>query len=231
MAITTRARSRDEKRERRHEILGATAALFLETPYDRVTMAEVARRCGLAKGTLYLYFRTKEELFLALAERDLELFFAEVNGRIGHTTPPGPEPHDPVAADVLGAEALATLLVDAALRRESFTRFLSMLHLIFEQNVGAKVALAFKRFLLAHVLETGTLLDAARPSLGEGGGATLLLRTHAFLIGLTQMASPSKVVERVLRRPEMGVFVIDLRKELFESILALIHHTNPRRNS
>ena len=108
MAITTRARSRDEKRERRHEILGATAALFLETPYDRVTMAEVARRCGLAKGTLYLYFRTKEELFLALAERDLELFFAEVNGRVGNARPPGPEPYDPVAADVLGSEALAT---------------------------------------------------------------------------------------------------------------------------
>lgn len=47
-------------------ILDAARRLIAESGFDGVTMAELAARAGLAKGTLYLYVRTKEELFLAL---------------------------------------------------------------------------------------------------------------------------------------------------------------------
>ena len=38
--------------------------MFLQTNYEAVTIAAVAQESGLAKGTVYLYFKTKEELFL-----------------------------------------------------------------------------------------------------------------------------------------------------------------------
>ncbi|GGM01376.1 TetR/AcrR family transcriptional regulator [Deinococcus aerophilus] len=61
-----RARSATEKRQRRDDILRAAERLWAGTSYTDLSMNEVAREAGLAKGTLYLYFGTKEDLFLEL---------------------------------------------------------------------------------------------------------------------------------------------------------------------
>jgi AcrR family transcriptional regulator len=50
----------------RHRILRAAEAVFIRREYDRVRMEDVARACGVAKGTLYLHFPGKRELYLAL---------------------------------------------------------------------------------------------------------------------------------------------------------------------
>lgn len=55
--------------ERFHEIVQAATAVFLEQGYQRTQMGDVAERAGLAKGTLYLYFESKEALFDAALER------------------------------------------------------------------------------------------------------------------------------------------------------------------
>lgn len=61
-----RARSGEEKEARRAAILRAAREMIDESGFDAVTMSALAQRAGLSKGTLYLYVRTKEELFLAL---------------------------------------------------------------------------------------------------------------------------------------------------------------------
>jgi AcrR family transcriptional regulator len=45
-------------------------------------MAELAEQCGLAKGTLYLYFDSKEELFLAALELELAAWFEHLATRV-----------------------------------------------------------------------------------------------------------------------------------------------------
>ncbi len=50
---------RDDKRER---ILAAATAVFAERDFHQVSVSEVARRAGVGKGTLYLYFQTKDDL-------------------------------------------------------------------------------------------------------------------------------------------------------------------------
>lgn len=61
-----RARSEDEKEARKAAILAAAREMIAVVGFDGVTMSGLAKRAGLAKGTLYLYVRTKEELFLLL---------------------------------------------------------------------------------------------------------------------------------------------------------------------
>ncbi len=55
-------------------ILKAAKRLFLCRRFDRVLMDDIARAAGCAKGTLYLYFRTKEDLYLGILTRDFDLF-------------------------------------------------------------------------------------------------------------------------------------------------------------
>ena len=52
--------------QRRAEILEAALALFSSKGFHDTTMEEVANAAGVAKGTIYLYFQSKEHLLLAL---------------------------------------------------------------------------------------------------------------------------------------------------------------------
>lgn len=51
---------------RQQQILDAARELFVSLGYSNVALDEVARRAGLAKGTLYLHFKDKEHLYAAL---------------------------------------------------------------------------------------------------------------------------------------------------------------------
>ena len=64
-----RARSETEKLEREGSILTATEILLRQSDYDSMTMQAVATAAGLAKGTLYLYFTSRESLVLAVYGR------------------------------------------------------------------------------------------------------------------------------------------------------------------
>jgi AcrR family transcriptional regulator len=55
--------------DKRSRILGAAQNLFLRYGVKRTTLDDVVREAGIAKGTLYLYFDSKDELFAAVAER------------------------------------------------------------------------------------------------------------------------------------------------------------------
>src|SRR5437763_1483789 len=87
MRILQRALAVEDKEQRRHQILDAAEKLFLKHPARMASVAEVAEAAGLAKGTVYLYFPSKEEMLLALHERHVSAFFAELSALLDG---PGP---------------------------------------------------------------------------------------------------------------------------------------------
>ena len=64
--VHLRARSDDAKRERRQFILSTADQLLRRDGFDAFTMNKLAAAADLAKGTLYLYFATREELVLVI---------------------------------------------------------------------------------------------------------------------------------------------------------------------
>mgnify|MGYP006278766853 FL=1 len=60
-----------EKLQRQNDILDAAENVFFEKGYGTATMDDVAAEAELSKGTLYLYFKTKEELYFGLTHRAL----------------------------------------------------------------------------------------------------------------------------------------------------------------
>src|SRR5689334_11341256 len=72
------------KRERRKEarpgeLLDAALDLFVEKGFAATRAEEVAARAGVSKGTLFLYFPSKEELFKAVVRENISGRFAEWN--------------------------------------------------------------------------------------------------------------------------------------------------------
>jgi AcrR family transcriptional regulator len=60
----------EDRVERAERILDAAAELLLRAGYRRTTVEDVAERAGVGKGTVYLHWKNREELFLAVLLRE-----------------------------------------------------------------------------------------------------------------------------------------------------------------
>jgi TetR/AcrR family transcriptional regulator len=72
--MSTISRREREKRRRREEIAEAAEALFSEKGFRGTTMQEISERVELSKGTIYLYFKSKEELYLSVCVKGIAEF-------------------------------------------------------------------------------------------------------------------------------------------------------------
>jgi len=73
-------RSKREQREDR--ILDAAAELMLRWGYNKTTIDDIARLAGVAKGTIYLHWKTREDLFTALMRREYNRLARDIQQRI-----------------------------------------------------------------------------------------------------------------------------------------------------
>jgi AcrR family transcriptional regulator len=69
----------DRAQERRQQIMQAALACFARKGYHKTTMDDIVAESGLSKGTLYWYFKSKDELFFSL----INSFFLEMQQDIG----------------------------------------------------------------------------------------------------------------------------------------------------
>jgi AcrR family transcriptional regulator len=200
-----RAIDQNEKQERRSMILNTAARLFLENPFEAISMEQIARESGLAKGTLYLYFKTKEALFLEILRQELDQWFTELEQALNEL-------------ETVNSEALVSLyagcLTDSLSAHPLLLRLLPILHAVLERNISIDEARAFKLELRDHLLSTGSLIENRFSFLQPGQGVKLLLEIYALLIGLQSMSEPAPAIAAILSEPGMELFQIDLKTAL-----------------
>jgi AcrR family transcriptional regulator len=76
--VRGQVRNRRRKHERPEEILAAALTEFVTRGYGATSIEQVARRAGVAKGTVYLYFPSKEALFKAVVQRSIAARFQDL---------------------------------------------------------------------------------------------------------------------------------------------------------
>lgn len=95
MSTATGPRSLKERQreERERLILEAGEELILEKGYHETSMDDIAARVGVSKGTVYLHFPGKEDLILALLERDMRDFAGILDAILASDDSPGAKLH------------------------------------------------------------------------------------------------------------------------------------------
>jgi AcrR family transcriptional regulator len=212
MAIKRRARTDEQKIARRQDIVDVAWEVYQARRYDEISISEIARVAGLAKGTVYLYFDTKEALFLAVQEEQLAAW--------GDTLDAG-------LRDLAGRDdvaAVGSLFCESLTSRPALTRLFSILHVILEHNIDYETALGLKWMLLYRIATTGAFLEACLSFLEKGQGAHLLFQVYMFVIGLQQLANPAPVIKKVIEQePEMAAFDLDFAAECTSFMMTLLH--------
>ena len=165
-----RARTQEQKDFRRMQILDAAEGHFHEVGYETFSMASLARVAGVVKGTLYLYFKTREEVFLTLYNRSLV--------RWSHIF------IDHLSADMTDRD-YASVLYKTALDDGSFIPLLIRLEHVIEHNVAIESLIESKRIFIERVdhmaEQTASILDLTRAQASELVGTMGVLLVGATM--------------------------------------------------
>jgi AcrR family transcriptional regulator len=204
--MTRRARDDDAKLARRTEILAAARALFLADDRQLPSVAAIASAAGLAKGTLYLYFATKEEIFIALLDAEFSGLLDVVQGAL--------QTHGSAAQRV---NATIAQMVEYLDRHPEFLRLDAMAYSVLEQNLPESVVRAFKTNLTQGLAAGGALLDSVL-ALPAGHGSRLLLRSYALIRGLWQTLDYPPALQPLLAEPAFAIIRPPFRSELQASL-------------
>jgi len=174
-----RARTSGDKALRQSTILAAARRVFAVRGWEGFGMSEVAARAGVVKGTLYLYWPTKEHLLLELLEELLDGLLTDFDARLD-------------ALDVgRPPERLVDLLCRVLRRHAPVEHLLALFQTVLRRSVTRRSADRFKQRLLIRLATTGARLERHIPGLQAGEGLRVILHANALLIGLVQMADPS----------------------------------------
>ena len=153
---------------RKEEIIDACAALYETMSLREITIKLIGARTSFTRTSIYNYFETREEIFLALLQREYEAWTADLDAL----------PAQPDAA------ALADALARTLERRGTMLRLLSMNLYDIEANSRVENLAAFKTVYAASMQAVRRLLARSGPALSGPAAERFLYAFYPFLFGI-----------------------------------------------
>ena len=196
-----------DKQARREAILQAAARLFVDGDGALPSAAQIAAAAGLAKGTVYLYFRTKEEIFSALLIAEIGALLNAVEAALAQAC--GPR-RDRVAA-FLDAYAGHLEAAPALLRLDALG------YGVLDRNLAPDARLQLKTAFLQLMTQAGAVVERAL-GLPPRRGVPLLLRSFALTRGLWQSSAPEGPPAPWSPAYEDAALYTDFQQELREAL-------------
>lgn len=198
--------SPEERELRIAQLLDAAVALWLETPERIPSVAEVAERAGIAKGAVYLYFKSKEDLLLAVHERQIAVFFDAVAERASSDQP-------------MDFEAVMSLTVLHLVEPPMFLPLATLVAGLRHKGVTPEVGREFEQRMAERLRLAGSLLCRHFPLPDELSGVRLLMRSFALIMGLWQLMGSE---QPMCASPEVSAMLLpDYPSELHAALNAL----------
>ena len=148
-------RKKMEKQMRRSQILGAARKLLISQGMDNISISKISRESQLSVGTIYFYYKSKEDIFIALQEEGLSLLLDIIQQIHGRKTMP------PDRKLVKIADAYYTFTRDQQEYYNIINYFLSSPRIFFNEDQKKHVDMAGSRILqviqeiVLHGIDTG----------------------------------------------------------------------------
>lgn len=213
MTSFQRARSEEQRTERRRAILATAAAMLAEMPVAQVSLNELSRRVGLAKSNVLRYFESREAVLLELLGSESRTWLAELDEilQVGEAGPR--ERGDRVAAIIATSLAGRPVLCDLVSAQAA----------VLERNVSPEVAATYKRAAIAMAVEFSHLLRRCLPEFDTNGAMQLAGFTLMSAGTIWASACPSDAMLIAYdAHPELAALRLDFADTLRRLLEVLI---------
>ena len=211
-SLYLRARSPEQKEERRRHLLETAKSLLLEIPdVHDLGVNELARRAQMTKSNVYRYFESSEAVLLEVLVEEYMLWRVDLGKALARSGKrSGTIEHI--------ARAFSATLV----ARPLLCRLTSIFPSILERNVTVERIVQLKHGLLAVRKQTALDFHGFVPSISPSAFERFIHFALPLLIGLWPLGNPGEVAAAVEARPDLATLRYRFQQDLEEGMLMLL---------
>ncbi len=170
---------------RKEEIINACAALYETMGFKDITIRDIAAKTSFTRTSIYNYFQTKEEIFLALLQREYEAWIADLKSI-------------PQKDAARSAAELADALAHTLEKRGCMLKLLSMNLYDMEGNSRIENLVAFKSVYACAMRAITHCLEAFFPRMTAGDIQGFLYAFFPFLFGIYPYTTATKKQQKAM---------------------------------
>ena len=156
---------------RREEIVSACEKLYHTMSFKEISIIEIGKITSFTRTSIYNYFNTKEEIFLALLQKEYELWILELEKIIAENKN-------------LSTEEFADLIAKSLENRRQLLKLLSMNHFDMEMNSRQENLIEFKKVYGKSLSTVKKCLDKFFPEKSEVEKENFLYAFFPFIYGI-----------------------------------------------
>lgn len=201
-----RARTNNQIQKRQNDILNACSKVFDNHGYDEITLKMISDETAISRTTMYTYYKTKEDIFLDLIEREYLTWYDTLLNQF----------HDQMDR-VTFCKILATTL----LSQKQFLRLLSIQNTIIEQNSDPAHLVDFKKrtAVIFDAFEQG--LTTTFPQSNKSDRDCFIVHFSIYSLGFYPYMHPNQKQIQSLQQADVQVPEINDEQLLYDGIFRL----------
>ena len=216
-----RARSAEQRAERRRAILATAATMLTEMPVADVSLNELSRRVGLAKSNVLNYFDSREAVLLELSGNELTAWVQDLAAALAAISPALPREER--------GEQLIAAVVGTLSRRPVLCDLISSQAAVLERNITTETALSFKRSAAVAYQQMIEVVAGVLPELGTDG-AGHFIATASLLAGAiwTHSHPVPAILAAYQADPALEALRMSFEPSLTDGLKTLLYGAMPR---
>ena len=191
---------------RREEIVNACEKLYQTMSFKEITIKEISISTSFSRPSIYNYFQTKEEIFLALMQREYERWAAEVDTLA--------EEHD-----LMSANDFAAALAHSLEKHEQLLKLLAMNHYDMEENSRPERLTEFK---VAYAASLDAVRACIRKFFPERDCESFIFVFFPFLFGVYPYSVATQKQLDAMREAKMEFKMHSIFEIVYSCVLQLL---------
>ena len=194
--------------KRREEIINACERLYQSMSFRDITLKEIGNVTSFSRPTIYNYFQTKEEIFLALYEREYGRWNEDLIGILnGH--------------EDLSNEELADELAKSISKRKQLLKLLSMNNYDMEANSREELLVSFKRAYGQAMENIRACLKKFCPKMTEIEEQNFIYIFFPFMFGIYPYAEVTEKQKKAMKEAEVDYMYQSIYEITYRCLLKL----------
>lgn len=194
---------------RKEEIVNACEELYKTMSFKEITLKEIGNVTSFTRTSIYNYFQTKEEIFLALLQREYELWVKELNQIMAENS-------------TLTKDAFADKLARSLENREQLLKIMSMNHYDMESSSRPERLTEFKVAYGESLHTVMRCLEQYFPDMSVSAKQNFLYTFFPFMFGIYPYTKVTEKQKTAMKEADVNYVFMTIYEITYNCIMRLL---------
>lgn len=196
---------------RKEEIINACEKLYKTMSFKNITLKDISRETTFSRTSIYNYFQTKEEIFLALLKREYDLWISQLKEVIE-------------TKDAMSNDEIAYVLAYTLNEHKQLLKIMSMNHYDLEENSRMELLVEFKVSYGNALKTVMTMLMKFRPDMNAEKRQDFVYSFFPFMFGIYPYTVVTDKQKEAMEKAEVNYVYSSVYDLTFTTVKRLLEN-------